>query len=258
MKFDNSESNPMGNGGSPSLAVNCPPAQAWPLSQSDVEPEPLPAWKRLMDVGLIVLALPILLPLMIVIVATIKLVSKGPVLFRQERIGYKGRPFMCLKFRTMHTGNNVGTHKDHLAKLMTSNAPMTKMDAKGDPRIIRFGVCLRCSGLDELPQLINVLFGDMSLVGPRPCVRYEYEQYLPWQKARFEAVPGLTGWWQVNGKNRTSFERMIQLDIEYTRRKSALLDCWIIVKTLPALFIQMIDTRRERRALARASQKGAN
>ena len=102
---------------------------------------------------------------------------------------------------------------------MDSNTPMTKMDSKGDPRIIPFGWLLRSSGLDELPQLINVLRGEMSLVGPRPCLPYEYDRYLPWQRERFAAVPGLTGLWQVSGKNRTTFVEMIQLDIKVCAAK---------------------------------------
>jgi len=100
---------------------------------------------------------------------------------------------MCLKFRTMHCGAETQTHQGHLQQLMDSNAPMIKMDAKGDSRIIPFGRLLRASGLDELPQLINVLFGEMSLVGPRPCIPYEAAKYQPWQMERFNAVPGLTG-----------------------------------------------------------------
>jgi len=128
---------------------------------------------------------------------------------------------------------------------------MTKMDVKGDPRIIPLGVPLRASGLDELPQLLNILRGDMSLVGPRPCVAYEYEKYLPWQKERFNSLPGLTGLWQVSGKNRTTFDEMIQLDIEYSQTKSLWLDTKIILKTIPALIVQMQDTRKGRKSLPR-------
>ena len=118
---------------------------------------------------------------------------------------------------------------------------MVKMDATGDSRIIPLGKLLRSSGLDELPQLINVLKGEMSLVGPRPCLPYEAEKYLPWQQERFNAAPGLTGLWQVSGKNRTTFTRMMQLDIEYAQNKSLWLDLKIIFKTIPALLVQMSD-----------------
>ena len=154
---------------------------------------------------------------------------------------------MCLKFRTMVCGAETKTHQGHLQQLMDSNVPMTKMDAAGDSRIIPFGRLLRSSGLDELPQLLNVLKGEMSLVGPRPCLAYEAAKYLPWQMERFNGVPGLTGLWQVSGKNRTTFTRMIQLDIEYTRTKSPVLDLKIILKTVPALLQQMVDTRLQRK-----------
>jgi lipopolysaccharide/colanic/teichoic acid biosynthesis glycosyltransferase len=110
---------------------------------------------------------------------------------------------------------------------------------------------LRASGLDELPQLINVLKGEMSLVGPRPCLAYEAAKYLPWQLERFNALPGLTGLWQVSGKNRTTFTKMIQLDIEYARTKSLGLDLKIMLKTVPALFVQMRDNRLQRKTLSR-------
>jgi lipopolysaccharide/colanic/teichoic acid biosynthesis glycosyltransferase len=185
---------------------------------------------------------------MLVIAVAIRLVSTGPALYVQERIGYEGRPFRLYKFRTMQTGADTATHRQHLGYLMRKDVPMVKMDAQGDHRIIPFGLLLRSSGLDELPQVFNVLRGEMSLVGPRPCLPYEYEQYLPWQKKRFSALPGLTGLWQVSGKNRTTFTEMIQLDIAYAHRQTLWLDLIIILKTLPALLIQMCDTRRQRSA----------
>jgi lipopolysaccharide/colanic/teichoic acid biosynthesis glycosyltransferase len=151
----------------------------------------------------------------------------------------------------MFSGSDTGIHKGHLDHLLNSDAPMVKMDAKGDSRIIPCGLVLRSSGLDELPQLINILRGEMSLVGPRPCLQYESEKYLAWQKERFNAAPGLTGLWQVNGKNRTTFVEMIQWDIEYARRKSLWLDLKIIAKTIPALLIQMWDTRKRKKSVSR-------
>ncbi len=219
-----------------------------------LEPSASPRWKRALDITLIILALPVLLPLMIGIALVIRFVSQGPILFRQERVGFMGKKFMCFKFRTMVAGIETASHQGHLATLMTSNKPMEKMDSKGDPRIIPFGVILRSSGLDELPQIINILRGDMSLVGPRPCVPYEYDRYLPWQKERFKTVPGLTGLWQVSGKNNTTFEEMIHLDIKYIKRKSLWLDISIISRTVPALIVQMIETRNRRKALAKPVQ----
>ncbi len=204
-------------------------------------------WKRALDALLILLALPFLIPLSLLIVLLIRGVSAGPVLFRQERVGYLGRRFKCFKFRTMFVDADTTTHEGHLHQLMNSNTPMMKMDSRGDPRIIPFGLLLRASGLDELPQLINVLRGEMSLVGPRPCLPYEYDNYLPWQKERFGTVPGLTGLWQVSGKNKTTFVDMIQLDIKYAKNKTLWWDLKIMLLTVPALLIQMRETRQARK-----------
>lgn len=212
-----------------------------------------PRWKRTLDVLLIVLAFPVLLPLIMLIGLLIRIVSAGPILFKQERIGYLGERFLCYKFRTMHVNSDTGVHQGYLNQLMNSDAPMIKMDSSGDPRIIRFGRLLRSSGLDELPQLINVLRGEMSLVGPRPCVSYEYEKYLPWQRERFNTVPGLTGLWQVSGKNRTTFTEMIQLDIRYARTKTLWMDLKIILMTIPTLLIQVLETRVKNKMAARVT-----
>lgn len=208
----------------------------------------LPGWKRVLDITVIILAMPILLPLAIGIGVIIRMVSTGPILFKQERVGYRRSTFMCLKFRTMHCGAETVSHQGHLQDLINSDVPMTKMDSKGDLRIIPFGRLLRASGLDELPQLINVLKGEMSVVGPRPCLGYEAAKYLPWQVERFNAAPGLTGLWQVSGKNRTTFTKMIQLDIEYSRTKTLWLDIKIILKTIPALLVQLWETRFQKKA----------
>jgi len=205
-------------------------------------------WKRTLDALLILLALPFLIPLALLVALLIRSRSRGPVLFQQERVGHLGRRFMCLKFRTMFADTNPKTHQGHLQHLMSSNTPMMKMDSQGDPRIIPFGVLLRASGLDELPQLINVLRGEMSLVGPRPCLPYEYEKYLPWQRERFGTLPGLTGLWQVSGKNKTTFVEMIQLDIRYAKNKTLWWDLKIILMTVPALVIQMLEARPARQS----------
>ncbi len=213
----------------------------------------IPGWKRALDVTAITLALPALIPVAAVVAAIVNCSSPGPVLFQQERVGYRGRRFRCYKFRTMFCGARSAAHEEYLRQVMQSDAPMTKMD-QGDSRIIPFGKFLRASGLDELPQLINVLKGEMSLVGPRPCLPYEAENYFPWQRERFRAAPGLTGLWQVSGKNRTTFTRMIQLDIEYARRQSLWLDLKIIFKTIPALIGQIRDRKGPRPAPAPAPQ----
>jgi lipopolysaccharide/colanic/teichoic acid biosynthesis glycosyltransferase len=214
----------------------------------------IPVGKRALDIALILVALPLLFPLMLFIAVLIRVVSSGPVLFRQERVGYLGRRFMCFKFRTMFVGVDTTVHQGYLSRLMNSDLPLVKIDAQGDPRLIPFGLLLRSSGLDELPQIFNVLRGEMSLVGPRPCLPYEYDDYLPWQRERFDAVPGLTGLWQVSGKNRTTFVEMVRLDITYARNRNLGLDCKIILKTIPALIGQMLDTREKRKSFSRADQ----
>jgi lipopolysaccharide/colanic/teichoic acid biosynthesis glycosyltransferase len=138
-------------------------------------------------------------------------------------------------------------HQGHLNYLMDSNVPMKKLDSKGDSRLIPCALLLRSLGLDELPQVFNILRGDMSLVGPRPCVPYEYESYAAEHRRRFDAVPGLTGLWQVSGKNRTTFEQMIQFDVDYARNKSLLLDLKIIFKTVPAIISQTRDLKEPSR-----------
>ncbi|MFO1487515.1 MAG: sugar transferase [Verrucomicrobiota bacterium] len=212
--------------------------EALPARQAAGE---MPWWKRALDCSCIILSAPFWLPVMILLGLLIKLVSPGPALFRQERIGYLGRRFTIFKFRTMKVNANTSVHQGHLSKLMDSNAPMKKLDAAGDPRLIPCALMLRTLGLDELPQLFNVLRGDMSLVGPRPCVPYEYENYSNHHRRRLGAVPGLTGLWQVSGKNRTTFEKMVELDIYYANHKTLLLDLKILLKTIPAIMMQTKD-----------------
>ena len=214
----------------------------------------LPLWKRALDLALIVAVLPGLLILGVGTALVVLCGSRGPVLFRQRRVGHKGREFDCYKFRTMQADASTKPHRDHFRQLMGSEVPMTKLDARRDPRLIPLGNLLRATGLDELPQLLNVVRGEMSLVGPRPCIPYEYELYKPWQRRRFDAVPGLTGLWQVSGKNSTTFNEMIRLDIEYSERVSLWLDLKIILKTLPAIGQQCREScARKRTQTARAS-----
>lgn len=227
--------------------------------QSDPRPNDVhaPLWKRALDVVFILLILPLVLPVAVIISMVIKWVSPGPILFRQERVGLTGRRFMCLKFRTMYVDAETKSHQGHLKELMQSDAPMLKLDSRGDSRIIPFGFVLRSSGLDELPQLINVLLGDMSLVGPRPCLPYESDSYQPWQKERFNTLPGLTGLWQVNGKNKTTFNQMMALDIKYSREKTLWLDLAIILKTPLVILGQVmkcLQRKRSEKAVSSASQ----
>lgn len=192
----------------------------------------IPWWKRAMDIGISMLLLPLLLPLMTLIAIYIKLVSRGPVLFCQQRLGYGTQPFTILKFRTMHqTDSTLVTdeHRRYVADLVGKNRPANKPDIA--KRLIPGARFLRDSSLDELPQIFNVLNGSMSLVGPRPDV-LQVSDYTPRQLRRFEVLPGITGLWQVSGKNTLTFDQMIDLDIQYVDRLSVRLDTWILYKTI--------------------------
>jgi len=217
-----------------------------------------PLWKRGLDVGLILLGLPLWLPVCLVVAVIIRLGSRGPLFFRQPRVGQGGRVFTCFKFRTMKLDADQTTHAEYVRELIESDAPMIKLDAAADARLTRGGSWIRAAGLDELPQLINILRGEMSVVGPRPCIPYEYELYEPWQKRRFSAPPGLTGLWQVSGKNRTTFEEMVRLDIAYARRMSPWLDLKILFLTPLTIVQQMADTWRGKREFRRRQAQPAS
>lgn len=204
------------------------------------------ARKQVLDLCCILLTSPVWLPLMVLIAVWIKLVSAGPVFFRQERIGFRGEKFLIYKFRSMVENADTGCHEQHTRQLIESNRPMTKLDAS-DPRIIPGGRILRATGLDELPQLFNVMLGTMSLVGPRPCLPREFERYNSHQCRRVQVPPGLTGYWQVNGKNKTTFAQMIDLDIYYAEHLSVRLDLWIMLHTFPALATQFLEAKTERK-----------
>lgn len=211
-----------------------------------LNPAALPYWKRSLDLLCCLAALPFLLGCLVASAVLMSVASRGPLFFRQERVGYRGRRFVLFKLRTMHVAAGTDCHAAHFSTLVHSNTPMRKLDEGRDQRLIPGAWLLRASGLDELPQIINVLRGDMTIVGPRPCIPYEYDHYSDKQRARFESVPGLTGLWQVSGKNRTTFDEMIQLDIEYTTRRSPWLDLAIIARTPFALVVQISDTLRSR------------
>lgn len=202
----------------------------------------LPGWKRFIDLAMVTLVIPVWLPVMTLVALWVAITSPGPVFYRQTRIGFKGRRFMLIKFRTMKVNAETHIHQAYLAHLIVSDRPMIKLDATGDPRLILGGKFLRATGLDELPQIFNVLKAEMSLVGPRPCTVPEFERYAPEQRARVNALPGLTGLWQVNGKNRTTFRQMIEMDIFYSRNISFSLDLKIILRTLPVMVGQFFDS----------------
>jgi lipopolysaccharide/colanic/teichoic acid biosynthesis glycosyltransferase len=219
---------------------------------------PTPRWKRGLDLLGCAVALPLVLAVAGGVMLWIKLVSPGPIFFKQERVGLRGRCFLLYKFRTMRVDADGASHRAHFSDLVRAQRPMQKLDATRDVRLIPGGWLLRASGADELPQLLNVLRGEMSLVGPRPCIPYEYEHYTDWHRLRLNSVPGLTGLWQVSGKNRTTFDEMVRLDIHYGQTKSLGRDLLIALKTLPALWVQIADTRRLRRPPAAAGSPPAH
>ena len=215
-----------------------------------------PIWKRCLDLILLMLGLPVILPVMLVVGLLVKIVSKGPMFFRQERIGYRGKPFTVWKFRTMHANADPGLHREHVGKLIANNLPLTKLDMKGDKRVIPCGAILRAASLDEIPQLINVFMGEMSLVGPRPCMDYEYKQLLPWHRQRFNTPPGMTGLWQAKRKADTSFVQMMQMDLFYVANRSLWLDLMILLQTPLAVLGQLKDSRSARRLQSEKTEKG--
>ena len=193
--------------------------------------------KRCIDIIGSFIGLVLLFPLLMFIGVFIKIVSPGPMLYKQVRIGVGGRPFTFWKFRTMKVNADTTGHQHYLADLIHGEEkdedqakPMAKLDME-NPDIIPFGKVLRKSYLDEFPQLINVLRGEMSLIGPRPPIPYEVEEYKLWHNGRLDVVPGMTGLWQVSGKNLLTFEQMVRLDIQYIRQQSFLLDMRILFKT---------------------------
>ncbi len=206
-----------------------------------------PHWKRALDLTCIFLSLPLWLPLTVLAMLWIKVASSGPIFYRQERVGYRGNRFMIFKFRSMKVNVETKIHEHHLEHLIRADRPMTKLDASGDPRLIPGGLIFRAAGLDELPQIFNVLRGEMSLVGPRPCTRHEFDRYQTWQRQRIAAPPGLTGLWQVNGKNKTTFSEMVTMDIFYAKNMSLWLDLKILLKTIPAVADQVLEARSLRR-----------
>ena len=201
--------------------------------------------KRVMDVAGSISALVFLSPLLAVIAVAIKLTSRGPILFRQTRIGQSGRRFTFLKFRSMHSNSDHAVHKEYV-KLLISGETGSEQQAESrqpvykltnDARVTRLGRFLRRTSLDELPQLLNVLTGEMSLVGPRPPIPYEFQSYAIWHRRRLLSVkPGITGLWQVEGRSRVKFDDMVRLDLAYAASWSPWMDLKILLRTPGAVF----------------------
>lgn len=197
---------------------------------------------RALDIAGSLLMLLVLAPLLVAVAILLKRDSPGPVLFRQQRLGHRGRPFVVNKFRTMHHGVGHDRHREFVLGLINgehdardpSGAPQFKLT--DDERVTRLGHLLRRTSIDELPQLLNVLRGEMSLVGPRPPIPYEVEGYPMHWFGRFAVKPGITGLWQVAGRSQVPLEEMVRLDIEYARRRSLLLNLRIMLRTVPAVF----------------------
>jgi lipopolysaccharide/colanic/teichoic acid biosynthesis glycosyltransferase len=215
-------------------AAGRPPAQPNAIPAS-----PSGSVARVLDVVIAGTALIVLSPLMAVIAVLIRLTSSGPAIFRQLRLGYLEQPFVLLKFRTMHIDCDDRVHREYVTSMLTQGQPRSDdgvFKLAGDLRITRLGAFLRRTSLDELPQLINVLQGEMSLVGPRPALPWEVALYQdPRYRMRFQVKPGITGLWQVRGRNRLSMNQALELDVEYTMRRSLSLYLWILVMTVPAV-----------------------
>jgi len=187
--------------------------------------------KRMLDMAGALIALVVTSPLLLLAALAIKLESRGPVLYRSTRIGRGGRPFTFLKLRSMVHG--ADKHRHHLSHLNECDGPVFKINR--DPRVTRVGRFLRVTSIDEIPQFVNVLMGQMSMVGPRPPIPEEVVQYEPWQLHRLDVRPGITCLWQISGRSRIGFQEWMRLDLEYIRRQSLALDLNILIRTVPAV-----------------------
>lgn len=198
---------------------------------------PMPRWKRTLDLIVVAVSTPVLAPLLGAVALYIKLTSPGPVLFRQSRVGYGGKPFTIYKFRTMHVAQECRdeAHRSYVASHARAGSPIKKPENKS--QLIPGGGWIRKLSIDEFPQLLNVFQGNMSIVGPRPDL-LKIEDYQIWQLQRFEVLPGMTGLWQISGKNRLTFEEMVHLDIRYAHNRSVMGDLKIIVMTFKVLLTE--------------------
>jgi len=199
--------------------------------------------KQALDIALAGSLLVVTSPVWLTLAVAIKATTRGPVLFRQQRLGMNEVPFTVLKFRSMHHGAPESAH-ELFVTAMISALPTTSTTSgaihklQDDPRITRVGRWIRRTSLDELPQLINVLRGEMSIIGPRPPLAYEVAKYEPWQRERLAVRPGITGLWQVSGRNRLTYAEMCRIDLRYVRNWSFLMDLRIILRTPWAMFVE--------------------
>jgi lipopolysaccharide/colanic/teichoic acid biosynthesis glycosyltransferase len=198
---------------------------------------PLTALSRIIDLVVAGSAIVVLAPVMIVTAVLVRTTSPGPALFRQPRVGYRQRSFVMLKFRSMYADAGDEVHRDFVSRMLsgTDARPAqagTLFKLSDDNRVTPVGRILRVTSLDELPQLFNVLRGDMALVGPRPALPWEVPLFEPHHHRRFEVKPGMTGLWQVSGRSRLTFKQALELDVEYTRRRSLALDLSILLRTV--------------------------
>jgi lipopolysaccharide/colanic/teichoic acid biosynthesis glycosyltransferase len=199
------------------------------------------ATKRLVDLLLSLALIVMISPLLLLLWCLVRLTSSGPAFFRQERVGRNMRSFTMLKLRTMYVGNHDEIHRNYVTHLLSADEPTAAGDhglfkLEQDPRVTPLGAWLRRTSLDELPQLFNVLRGEMSLVGPRPVLPWEAELFEERYRRRFLVKPGISGLWQVSGRSRLTMREALELDIEYANRQSLALDLSIILRTVPAIF----------------------
>lgn len=217
-------------GGLPLAILQQSPQRGWRLQ-----------WKRTLDVSLVLLGGILLLPILAIVAAAIKLSSPGPVLFKQDRVGRNGKVFTLYKFRSMLPDNDDRAHRLYVEALIRGEPAGVKKTGEkvyklvNDPRVTPLGRFLRATSLDEFPQLWNVFKGDMSLVGPRPCLPYEWELYEDWQRTRLQVLPGITGLWQVSGRSQVPFEEMVLLDLHYIANWSLSLDIALLFRTVPVV-----------------------
>jgi exopolysaccharide biosynthesis polyprenyl glycosylphosphotransferase len=222
-----------GFGGIPAIDLGRPGISEWQR-----------LWKRTFDLVITSIIVVLISPFLLLIAILIRLDSHGPVIYRQLRIGENGQLFTMFKFRSMYTDSDPHMHKEHVTRLIQENlkpeqigdGKQKSLKLENDNRITRVGRFMRKFSIDELPQFFNVLLGNMSLIGPRPSLPYEVELFKEWHRQRFDAPPGITGLWQVKGRNKVAFDEMVRLDIEYIQKQSLWLDIKILLQTPLAVF----------------------